>query len=292
MDQAYNETFEREIEAPVARPVKEAFSDFFLPYSAPAARSGELGLGDVAKDAAGYVAGGVIGRGVTKGLQGAAPMFEEAARRVPRNVPIALAEFLQFPKTGYDKNLVSRATGQSNVKLFDDFFGQTDEIIPRGTELYRAPTASQVTPSRYSQSVPMPRDVGAEFLPGRVQSFGNSADLNRLGALMRGLGEDTGGAQWRNPGMVSITTMDDIPGIKDLPQFLSRYADDIPENLPIESNFVGEGLLGPATQYILRDFNPGNIPASLRGADGRLTQPLGQADYQVPTWIFEAFRGN
>lgn len=268
----------------LVRPTGEQAAQGYFPETFNAS---DPGVGDITMDAAANAAGGVIGRGVGAGvgagLRHAAPLFDEAARRVPSAIPERVAGFLKQPVRAYRDTL--------DKKPLEQFFAQSDEFIPSGSELMRVPSAGQVAPYRYTQSVPMPREVGAEFLPGRVQSFGGSADLDRLGAIMRGLARDTGGDSWRAPGLVSITAREDLAGLRDLPGYLARNADDIPKNLPRESEFVSEGLLGPATRYILRDFEPGNIPASLRNADGRLTAPLKDADYQVPRWFFDAFRG-
>jgi hypothetical protein len=112
--------------------------------------------------------------------------------------------------------------------------------------------------------VPLPREVGAEYLPGRVQSTGGASDLQRIGSIGTSRGADTGGGQSYAPGLVQIEAMEDLPGIYNLNDFLSKYGIDN------QSNFITESVLGPQTRYVVRDFNPS-------GASG------------FPTWFLQAY---
>ena len=172
--------------------------------------------------------------------------------------PGALDEYLKRPLSAYLPTM--------NPGVLQQFFRETSERIPMGTQMYRAPSAGQVAPRQYSQSVSLPREVGAEWLPGRIQSTAGSEDLQRLGGLIRGLTPDTGGAQTYAPGMVAIEAMEDLPGIYNLNDFLARF------NNPrfARSNFGTESVLGPQTRYVVRDY----VPA---GVDG------------FPTWYLNAY---
>ena len=153
--------------------------------------------------------------------------------------------------------------------MFDRYFREADEVIPRGTEMYRAPSAGQVSPSQYSQSVPYPTRPDAEYIPDRIQSAAGSGDLQRLGEIIAGQSMGTGGRQNYAPGMAMITAMEDLPGIRNINEFLSRYSDVLPD--AAVSDFSNEYLLSPHVRYILRNYTPG------------------QGDVP-PAWYFEAYR--
>ena len=233
---------------------------------------------DVALDAGLFAAGFIpfAGPGIRAGGQ-AARLGAINRRLAPVGGPEAISSFLAFPKTGYYDSL--------NKNLVRETLHSGEQIIPRGTEFIRMPSSGQIAPGRYSQSVPLPREVGADYIAGRPQSFGQSADLQRMGAIMRGLGPDTGGNIWRAPGLMSITAMEDLPGLIDLPAFLAKYADEIPVNprQGMESDFLNEGLLGPDVRLRLREFSPGDI------GNLPLQAPLRQEPFNFPTWYFEAY---
>jgi hypothetical protein len=210
---------------------------------------------DVALDA-GLLAAGLIpfgGPAIRAGGQAARPALETgeaiAARRdaidrlLNKEGPEAINDYLQRPLTAYQST--------QNPDLLRRFFAETSERIPAGTQMYRAPSAGQVSPRLGSQSVPLPREIGADFLPNRVQSAAGSGDLQALGTLVRGIDRmDTGGGQRFAPGMMAIEAMEDLPGIYDLNQFLSRF--DNPNFS--RSSFGIENVLGPQVRYTVRDF--------------------------------------
>lgn len=240
--------------------------------------------GEVGTDAA-FAAVGMI----PFGGKAARPALETgeaiAARRQAINRllntqgPKALEEYLQRPLTAY--------LPTQNPDLLRRFFAETSERIPVGTQMYRAPSAGQVMPRRTSQSMPLPREVGAEWLPNRVQSAAGSGDLQHLGGLfnrpvpgnpetgwVRGMSRrdvpDTGGNQSYAPGMVAIEAMEDLPGIYNLNDYLAAISNQGFINLPTRSTFGVESVLAPQTRYVVRDFNPS-------GADG------------FPTWYLNAY---
>jgi hypothetical protein len=233
---------------------------------------------DVALDVGLFAAGFIplAGPGIRAGGQ-AARAGAFSRRLAPQGGPEAVSEFLGGPVTGYRSTL--------NKDVLKETLNSGEQVIPRGMELLRVPSAGQVTPTYGSQSVPLPRELGADYLAGRPQSFGQSADLQRMGAIMRGLAEDTGGASWRSPGLMSITAREELPGLIDLPGFLARYADEIPvgPRRPRESKFLNEGLLGPDVRLQLRDFNPGDIDRF------PLNAPTGSGQINFPTWYFDAY---
>jgi hypothetical protein len=161
--------------------------------------------------------------------------------------PGALDEYLKRPLSAY--------LPTKNPNLLRQYFRETPERIPQGLQMYRAPSAGQVQPRYGSQSVPLPREIGAEWLPNRIQSAGGSGDLQRLGELVRGTGADTGGGQAYAPGIVAIEAMEDLPGITNLNEFLARF------NNPrfASSNFGTESVLGPQTRYVVHDFDPAGV---------------------------------
>ena len=244
---------------------------------------GELGLD------AGFLAAGFIpfaGPGTKLGGQAAArsnalmraagqqPRAIETAATQARRVtdrdvllnqqgPAAINEFLSFPLTGY-----------SNYKFAPElrkFFRETDEIIPKGQELYRAPASDEVLQDTW---LSMPREVGQWWRPGAVKSAAGSSDLQRLGGVAGGTNV-TGGGQHYAPGFARINAREDLPGIVDINEFLNRYAGQPGYRAgPISgtSEFNAESVLGPATQYLLKRFDPavGSTP---------------------PTWYFDAYGG-
>ena len=233
---------------------------------------------DVALDAGLFAAGFIpfAGPGIRAGGQ-AARVGAINRRLAPAGGPEAVSEFLGAPKTGY--------YGSLNRDVLRETLNSGEQVIPQGAELIRMPSKGQVAPGRYSQSVPLPREVGADYIAGRPQSFGQSSDLQRMGAILRGLNPDTGGNLWRAPGLMSITAMEELPGLIDLPAFLAKYGDEIPVSYrrPRESKFLNEGLLGPDVRLQLREFSPGDI------GNLPLQAPLRQEAFNFPTWYFDAF---
>jgi hypothetical protein len=232
------------------------FAAGFIPFAGPGIR-----------------AGGLAARGGAQ-VAGAGALSQRLA---PQGGPEAVSSFLGGPVTGYRSTL--------NRDVLKETLNSGEQVIPQGAELFRVPSAGQVTPRYGSQSVPLPREVGADYLAGRPQSFGQSADLQRMGAIMRGLGQDTGGNSWRAPGLMSITAREELPGFIDLPGFLAKYADEIPVNprKPLESEFLNEGLLSPDVRLQLRDFSPGDIDLF------PLNAPTGRGQINFPTWYFDAY---
>ena len=216
---------------------------------------------DVALDAGLFAAGFIpfAGPGIRGAGQAARPALETgeaiAARRqaIERLLndegPQAINEFLRNPLTGY--------LGTLNRGTLNRFFRETPERIPRGTEMFRAPSKGEVQ-SR------LPREVGAVYAPGTVRSAGGPADLQKLGAVLEGktLDSITGGNQSYAPGLASITAMDDLPGILDINEFLARYAGQYagqgrPAIGSTVSNYNVESVLGPQVRYSVRDVQPG-----------------------------------
>jgi hypothetical protein len=202
---------------------------------------------DVALDAGLFAAGFIpfAGPGIRGAGQAARPALETgeaiAARRnaIERLLndegPQAINEFLRNPLTGY--------LGTLNRSTLNKFFRETPERIPRGTEMFRAPSKGEVQ-SR------LPREIGAIYAPGTVRSAGGPADLQKLGAVLEGKTLD------------SITAMDDLPGILDINEFLARYAGQYggqgrPAIGSTVSNYSVESVLGPQVRYSVRDFQPG-----------------------------------
>lgn len=177
--------------------------------------------------------------------------------------PQAIYEFLQSPVTGYRNTL--------NAPLLRRFFAETPERIPKGTEMYRAPSKGQVEGR-------LPTTPGEVYAPGQVMSTGGSADLQKLGEVLggRNLGDLTGGNQHYAPGLMRIEAMEDLPGIPNINTYLDRYAGQYGGRArgPIAgtSDFANESTLGPTVQYLLRRFEPavGDTP---------------------PTWYFNAYGG-
>jgi hypothetical protein len=255
------------VNSSLVRPTGERAAQGYFPETFeaedPGVREAAMDLG---MNAAGGLAGGVVGRGVGAGLKGAAPLFDDAAknaletgeaiaarrqaieRLLNDEGPLAINQFLNNPLTGY--------LGTLNWGTLNRFFRETPERIPRGTEMFRAPSKGEVQ-SR------LPREIGAVYAPGTVRSAGGPADLQKLGAVLEGktLDSITGGNQSYAPGLASITAMDDLPGILDINEFLARYAGRYggqgrPAIAPT-SKFNVESVLGPQVRYSVRDFQPG-----------------------------------
>jgi hypothetical protein len=223
------------------------FAAGFIPFAGPGIR-----------------AGGQTARSAPKAIETAAT---QAKRVTDRDVllnelgPQAIYEFLQSPVTGYRNTL--------NAPTLRQFFNETSERIPKGTEMYRAPSKGQVE-SR------LPRTPGEVYEPGQVMSAAGSADLQKLGEVLGGrkLGDLTGGNQHYAPGLMRIEAMEDLPGIPNINSYLSRYAGQYGGRArgPIAGNsdFVSESTLGPTIRYLLQRFEPGagDVP---------------------PTWYFNAY---
>jgi hypothetical protein len=225
------------------------FAAGFIPFAGPGIRAG----GQAAR------AGGRAAQPALETGEAIAARRDAIDRLLNKEGPEAINDYLQRPLTAYQPT--------QNPDLLRRFFAETSERIPAGTQMYRAPSAGQVSPRLGSQSVPLPREIGAEFLPNRVQSAAGSGDLQALGTLVRGIDRmDTGGGQRFAPGMMAIEAMEDLPGIYDLNQFLSRF------NNPnfSRSSFGIESVLGPQVRYTVRDFVP-------NAGDG------------FPTWYLNAF---
>jgi hypothetical protein len=215
---------------------------------------------DVALDA-GLLAAGLIpfgGPAIRAGGQAARPALETgeaiAARRdaIQRLLndegPQAINQFLNNPLTAYLPTI--------NPGLLSKFFAETSERIPKGTQMFRAPSKGEVE-SR------LPREIGAEYTPGTIRSAGGPSDLQRLGEVLGGktVGDLTGGNQSYAPGLASITAKEDLPGILDINEFLARYAGQYggqgrPAIAPT-SKFNVESVLGPQIRYRVNDFRPG-----------------------------------
>ena len=228
---------------------------------------------DVALDAGLFAAGFIpfAGPGIRGAGQAARPALETgeaiAARRnaidrlLNEEGPQAIYEFLQAPVTGYRETL--------NAPTLRKFFAETSERIPKGTEMYRAPSKGQVE-SR------LPRTPGEVYVPGQVMSAGGSADLQRLGQTLAGknLGDLTGGNQHYAPGLMRIEAMEDLPGIPNINTYLDRYAGQYGGRgrgtIEGNSKFANESTLGPTIRYLLQRFEPGvgDVP---------------------PTWYFNAY---
>ena len=135
------------------------------------------------------------------------------------------------------------------------FFELGDEFIPGGTEMYRVPSAGEVLKR-------LPREVGAIYKPGSIKSAASSSDLQQLGEVLTNPALATGGNQIAAPGLAQIFTRQDIPGIKNLTEFLSRYKLD--PRARKYSQFNNEFVLGPNTSYRVQDFRPavGSNPPS------------------------------
>lgn len=181
-------------------------------------------------------------------------------RLLNKEGPDALSVYLDYPKMGYRNE---------TANVLNRFFKETPERIPAGTQMYRAPSAGQVRPRQGSQSVPLPREIGAEWRPGRIQSTGASQDLQKLGRVLSGEAP-TGGSQQYAPGMVAIEAMEDLPGIYDLNAYFNAINARGLNMIPNESTFARESILGPQTRFVVRDFRP-------TGSEG------------FPTWFLNAY---
>jgi len=175
---------------------------------------------------------------------------QEARRIAVKNMlkmygPNAVNEYVMRPTSAYYETL--------NKPTLNEFFKETSERIPKGTEMYRAPSRGEVLER-------LPREVGATYRPGIVTSTAASSDLQALGELIAGKRLGTGGAQSYAPGMAKITAMTDLPGIYDTDEFLKRsgYSTKTGWNL--------ESILGPKTKYVVQGYEPpqGGNPAFWR----------------------------
>jgi hypothetical protein len=164
--------------------------------------------------------------------------------------PEAVYAFRQNPTTAYN----------SNRDLLSRFFSETPERISGGTQLFRAPSEGEVLRR-------LPREVGAEWVPGTVKSAAGSSDLPRLQSLFKNVFEGSGtmGNQAKAPGMAVIDAMEDLPGIANINTYLSRQN----PNWWL-SEFGAESVLGPQIRYVVRDF----------------VEDAGQG---FPTWYLNAF---
>ena len=158
--------------------------------------------------------------------------------------PKGLSEYLLNAQRGYNSHQYGNTLKR--------FFKETPERIPKGQEMYRAPSMGEVQ-SR------LPREKGAVYEPGVVRTAGASSDLNHLGKLFDKKTLGTGGNQSYAPGIAQITAMEDLPGILDLSEFLARY----PGNGFASSKYNLESVLGPQVKYSVRDFFPAvdDVPA-------------------------------
>jgi len=207
--------------------------------------------------------GGRVGPKAIETLATQNKRVEDLSKLLNQQGPAAINEFLSFPRTGYSNYLFAPELRK--------FFKETDEIIPRGQELYRAPASDEVLQDTW---LSMPREVGQWWRPGAVKSAAGSSDLQRLGGVASGT-NITGGGQSYAPGFARINAREDLPGIVDINEFLNRYVGQPGHRgRPIAgtSEFNAESVLGPATQYLLKRFDPavGSTP---------------------PTWYFDAYRG-
>ena len=150
--------------------------------------------------------------------------------------PRAVNEYIERPTTAYYDTL--------NKGTLQKFFKETDERIPKGTEMYRAPSRGEVLER-------LPREVGATYKPNRVISTAGSSDLQALGELLAGKKLSTGGSQTYAPGIAKITAMTDLPGIYSADDFLEKYGYKKGTGWNLES------ILGPNTRYQVQDFTPG-----------------------------------
>jgi hypothetical protein len=131
-----------------------------------------------------------------------------------------------------------------NRPTLEQFFKETSERIPKGTEMYRAPSRGEVLER-------LPRQAGATYRPGVVSSTASASDLQGLGELIAGKSKPTGGNQTFAPGLAKITAMTDLPGVLDVNEFLKQ------NQLPTRSSWNLESVLGPKTRYVVQNFTPG-----------------------------------
>jgi hypothetical protein len=232
------------------------FAAGLIPFGGPAIRAG----GQAARNNS-------LMRAINQQPKAIETAATQAKRVTDRDVllnelgPQAIYEFLQSPVTGYRNTL--------NAPTLRQFFSETSERIPKGTEMYRAPSKGQVE-SR------LPRTPGEFYEPGQVMSAAGSADLQKLGEVLGGkkLGDLTGGNQHYAPGLMRIEAMEDLPGIPNINSYLSRYAGQYGGRgrgpIAGNSDFVSESTLGPTIRYLLQRFEPGagDVP---------------------PTWYFNAY---
>jgi hypothetical protein len=181
--------------------------------------------------------------------------------------PRAVHEYLNFPLTAYSNYI--------NKPLLAKYFKETSEYIPRGQQMYRALTPDEVGTSNF---LSLPRKVGDWWRPEVIKSAAGSDDLQRLGQLADGMLDTGGGQRMGRSGFAQIEARGDIPGISNINEFLDNYthlkpAYRVKNPVAGTSNFNSEAVIGPGTQYRLRDFRP----------------QVGTS--QVPPhWTFDAYR--
>jgi hypothetical protein len=231
------------------------FAAGFIPIAGPGIRAGGLAARGGMQAAA---AGSRAARPALETGQAIAARRNALDRLLNIQGPRAVEEFLRNSERAYEVN----------ADLYRKFFGETSERIPQGLQMYRAPSAGQVTGR--GPEVPLPREPGAEWIPNQIQAAGGSGDLQRLGGLFFGKTAPTGGRQELAPGLVKINVAEDLPGISNINEFLARF------NNPrfARSDFSAESVLGPRTRYVVDDFNPAG--ATIR-------------DLTFPTWNLRAY---
>ena len=150
--------------------------------------------------------------------------------------PYAIKDYVDKPLTAYSRNL--------NQDIIEQYFNETKERIPKGREMYRAPSMGEVQ-SR------LPRTSGSTYRPGVVTSTGGSFDLQALGELFSKSSMGTGGNQSYAPGLAKITAMTDLPGIENINDFLEK------NKFQTRSLFNNESLIGPKVRFTIQDFMEG-----------------------------------
>jgi hypothetical protein len=165
----------------------------------------------------------------------------------------ALNELLNLYGPGRINDYVQRPTSayfdSMNKGTIEKFFKETDQRIPKGTEMYRAPSMGEVNER-------LPREIGASYRPGIINSTASASDLQALGELLAGKKASTGGSQNYAPGLAKITAMTDLPGIYDTDEFLKKAG------YKTKTGWNLESILGPKTRYEVQGFTPGkgNVP--------------------------------
>jgi hypothetical protein len=248
---------------PLATVTEKALSGETPRFSDYAIDAGLLATGFIPFAGPGLRAGGQAAR------SGARPALETgeaiAARRgaierlLNKEGPEAINEFLNFPKTAYSNYL--------NKPLLAKFFAETSERVPAGLQLHRVPSRGEVLER-------LPREIGAEYIPGKVTSTGGTGDMQRLGEILkpRSQFDTTGGGQHYAPGWAMINVRENLPGIANINEFLARYpsAGLASRGGRGQSTFNMESVLGPQTRFVVSDFRPG-------------------VDGGYPNWILDAF---
>ena len=155
--------------------------------------------------------------------------------------PGRINDYVRYPTSAYFDAM--------NKGTIEQFFKETDQRVPKGTEMYRAPSRGEVLER-------LPREVGASYKPGTITSTASSFDLQGLGELLEGKRASTGGSQTYAPGLAKITAMTDLPGIYDTDEFLKKAG------YKTKTGWNLESILGPKTRYEVQGFTPGrgNVP--------------------------------